>query len=69
MQIIFTEHAKERLKKRKITKEEVELALKSPDKTRKEGGKYLAEKNIGRAKIEVVYEKDKYIKIVTIYYI
>lgn len=69
MQIIFTEHAKERLKKRKITKEEVELVLKSPDKTRKESGKYIVEKDIGRAKIEVVYEKDKYIKIITIYYI
>jgi len=69
MQIVYTEHAKERLKKRKITLEEVEFALKNPDKTRKEEGKYIVEKDIGRAKIEVVYEKDKYIKVVTIYYI
>jgi len=45
------------------------LALKSPDKTRKENGKYIIEKVIGRAKIEVVYEKDKYLKVITIYYI
>ena len=57
MQIIFTEHAKERLNKRRITIEEVELALKSSDKTRKEGGKYIAEKNIGRAKIELFTKK------------
>jgi hypothetical protein len=69
MQIVFTEHAKERLKKRKITFEEVELALRNPNKTRKKGKKYIAEKDIGRAKIEIVYEKDKYIKIITIYYI
>ena len=69
MQIIFTEHAINRLKKRKITLEEAELAIKNPDKTRKEGGKYIAKKDIGRARIEVVYEKDKYINVLTIYYI
>jgi len=69
MKIIFTEHAISRLKKRKITIEEVELVLKFPDKTRKENGKYIAKKNVGRAKIEVVYEKDKYLNVITIYYI
>ena len=39
------------------------------DNTRKQGGNYYAQKNIGRANIEVVYEKDKYIKVITIYYI
>ncbi len=69
MQIIFTKHAIGRLKKRKITLEEAEFAIKNPDKTRKEEGKYLSSKNIGRAKIEVVYEKDKYINVLTVYYI
>jgi hypothetical protein len=69
MQIILTEHAKERLKKRKITLEDVELAIKFPDKTRKEGEKYIVEKDLGRAKIEVVYVKDNYIKVVTLYYL
>ena len=39
------------------------------EKTLKRQGKHYAQKNIGRANIEVVYEKDKYIKIITIYYI
>ncbi|MEK6926844.1 MAG: DUF4258 domain-containing protein [Nanoarchaeota archaeon] len=69
MNIVLTEHARERLKKRKITLEEVKLAINSPDSLRKEGGKYIAEKHIGRAKIEVVFEKDNYIKVITIYYI
>ena len=69
MQIIFTEHAKERLKKRKITKEEIIEAIKFPEKAIKKKGLYYAQKNIQRANIEVVYEKDKYIKVVTIYYI
>ncbi len=69
MKIIFTEHIKERMEKRHISEEEILSALKYPDKVAKKGGKYIAEKNIGRAKIEVVYEKDRYINIVTVYYI
>lgn len=68
MEIIFTEHARERMKKRHITEEEIVNAIKYPDKTIKREGKYIAKKNIERANIEIVYEKDKYIKIITIYY-
>jgi len=68
MEIIFTEHAKERMKKRHITEEEIINAVKYPDKTVKREGKYISKKNIGRGEIEVIYEKDKYIKIITIYY-
>lgn len=69
MEIRFTLHARERMFKRKISKEEIILAIQNPDKTLKKAGKYLAQKDIGRAKIEVVYEKDNYINVVTIYYI
>jgi hypothetical protein len=69
MKIIFTKHAKERMKKRVITEDEIIQTIKNPDKTKKQGGNYYAQKNIGRANIEVVYEKDKYIKVITIYYI
>lgn len=69
MEIIFTEHAKERMKKRGITEDEVIQVVKNPDKTRTVSGNYYAQKNIGRANIEVAYEKDKYIKVITIYYI
>lgn len=69
MEIIFTEHAKDRMKKRGITEDEIIQTIKNPDNTKKQGGNYYAQKNIGRANIEVVYEKDKYIKVITIYYI
>jgi hypothetical protein len=70
MEIIFTEHAEERIKKRKITKEEILEAIKYPDNLRKEENKYYLQKNLVRAKIEIVYEKsDNYINIITIYYI
>ncbi len=69
MKITYTTHAEDRLKKRKITREEVELATKYPDKTMKDGHKFIAQKDIGRGKIEVVYEKENYIKIITIYFV
>ncbi len=69
MDIVFTEHAKERMLKRKITEEEVKEAIKYPDKIIKKKGNYCVQKNIQRANIEVVYEKDKYIKVITIYYL
>lgn len=42
MKIIFTEHAKERMKKRGITEDEVIQAIKNPDNTKKQGGNYYA---------------------------
>ena len=69
MKIIFTEHAKDRMKRRGMSEEEIIYAIKNSNKTLKIGGKYYAQKDIGRAKIEVVYMKDKYIKIITIYHL
>ena len=69
MKIVFTEHAKDRMKKRKISEEEVIDAIMHPDKLLKKEGKYYAKKNILRANIEAVYEKENYIKVITIYYL
>lgn len=75
MNIIFTDHARERLEKRKITEDDVINTIKYPDKLSKKYGKYYAQKDIGRGKIEVVYEKvieteeHKYLNIITIYWL
>jgi len=69
MEIIFTIHVKQRMKKRGITEEEVITTINFPEKTSKKEGIYYAKKDIGRANIEVVYEKDKYINVVTVYYL
>lgn len=69
MEIKFTLHSKERMKKRRISEEEVLMTIENPDKIIKKKGNYYSQKNIGRAKIEVVYEKDKYINVITLYYI
>ena len=69
MKVIFTEHIKDRIKRRKLTEDEILNTIKYPEKIDKREVKYYAKKNIGRGKIEVVYEKDKYIKIITVYWI
>ena len=69
MEIIFTKHAEDRIKKRKITKDEIINTIKYPEKTNKEEDIYYAQKDIGRGRIEVAYEKDKYIKVITTYWI
>ena len=75
MKIKYTEHAKERLEKRKITEDEVTNTIRFPEKLTKEHGKYYAQKDIGRGKIEVVYgrienpEEGKYLNIITVYWL
>ncbi len=69
MGIEFTIHAKDRLKKRKIKEKEVIEAINNPNKIKKEEGKYYIQKDIERGKIEIVYKKNKYIKIITLYWI
>lgn len=69
MKIVFTEHAKDRMKKRKISEDEVIEVIKYSDNLYKKQNKYYARKNIVRANIEVVYEQENYIKVITIYYL
>ena len=63
MKIVFTEHAENRIKKRRISEDEIINTIKYPEKTWKKERKYYVQKDIGRGRIEVVYEIDKYIKI------
>ena len=67
MEVRFTKHIKDKMKRRQISEEEIIRAIKNSNKTSKIGRKFYAQKDIGRAKIEVVYEKDKYINIITVY--
>jgi len=70
MKIIFTEHAKQKLQKRKITKDEIINTIKYSENTRKTKEKFYAQKNISRGSIEVVYTtEDKFLKVITVYWI
>lgn len=70
MKIIFTGHAEKRIMIRKITKQEVVDAVKSPDKTIKKYGKYYYQKKLSRGVIEIVAERtESNINIITIYWL
>ncbi|MBI2663895.1 DUF4258 domain-containing protein [Candidatus Woesearchaeota archaeon] len=68
MEIRYTFHSEEQIKERKIEKVWVEETIKHPDETEKEGkNKYYARKTLNGITLEVVYVKEKYIKVVTVY--
>ena len=70
MQIIFTNHAKFRIIRRNILKQEVIEAIKYPDRTLKKHGKYYFQKSLDRGKIEVVCEKiENNINVITLYWL
>lgn len=70
MKIVFTLHSLDRIKKRKITKEEIEESVRVPDNITKKHEKYYIQKKLQRGTMEVVYEKkESYIKIITLYWI
>ncbi len=69
MQFHYTFHALDAIAERKIEKIWVKEALQFPDITYFEEGKYYAVKKLNGLSIEVVYVKEKYIKIITVYWV
>ena len=68
--IIFTKHAKDRMKERGILKRDIEKVLLNPDRIHRENHKIIAAKTINKKILEVVYiiENSKKI-ILTCYYL
>ncbi len=69
MRIILTKHAVYKLKKFNILRLWVEETIKSPDTTKRQFHKYIVRKKLNGKTLEVVYEKEKFIKVITNYYI
>ena len=67
MNIVLTKHAKDQMKERGISEDEVMNALKYPENTQKIDDLYYAQKKTNQGIIEVVYEKQNYIKVITVY--
>jgi len=67
MKIIFTKHAEEQMKERGISKDEVINTLKYSEKILKITDRYYAQKRVSIGIIEVVYTREKYIKVITVY--
>ncbi len=69
MKIAYTAHAEEQIKERKVVKLWVEEAVISPDKIEHHGHKYYNIKKLNGKTIKVVFVKERYIKIITCYFI
>lgn len=67
MNIVFTKHAREQMKERSISEDEVINTLTYPESTQKIDDLYYARKRTNQGIIEVVYEKQNYIKVITLY--
>ena len=71
MTIIYTDHAEENIRERKLIKQNIVDVVKNPDKFIEDGfGRKIAQKVIGSKLLRVVYEKGEnnvYI-IITAYY-
>ena len=69
MRIKYTFHAKLMIKERKMEKVWIDETIKSPDIVKKEEGKYYVRKKLNGFIIEVVYTKERYINVLTVYWI
>ncbi|MBI2670876.1 DUF4258 domain-containing protein [Candidatus Woesearchaeota archaeon] len=69
MNIIYTLHALEQIKERKISRVWIEETIKFPDKTNHFGNKCYVIKKLNGKTIKVVYLKQTYIKVITCYFI
>jgi len=68
MHITYSVHANDQIIARKLSKIWVEEAIQLPDVLVKEKpNKYYAKKKLNGLTIEVVYLKERYLKVVTVY--
>jgi len=70
MYLIFTNHAREQIEERKIIMVWVKEAIKWPDYTKRiSSNNYIVTKKLNGRSIEVVYIKERYIKVLTVYWL
>ena len=69
MEIIYTFHAEEQIKERKILKIWIKEAIKAPDMIKHSDHKYYIIKKLNGKILKVVYVKENYIKVITSFFI
>ena len=67
MNIVITKHAREQMRERGISEDELINTIKYPELTQKIDNVYYAQKKTIQGTIEVVYVKENYIKVITLY--
>ncbi|MBI2580181.1 DUF4258 domain-containing protein [Candidatus Woesearchaeota archaeon] len=69
MELQYTAHCEEQIAERKLEKVWVEETIRYPDKTERTGKKYYVTKKLNGGTLRVVYIKEKYIKVITAYWL
>ena len=69
MNIQYTAHAEYQLQERKAEKHWVEETVNSPDITKNFGNKVYVVKKLNGKTLKVVYVRQNYIKVITLYWI
>lgn len=69
MDIVYTLHAKKQIEARKIQNVWVEETIKSPDTLDSSEHKFYAIKKLNAKTLKVIYVKEKYIKVITAFFI
>jgi len=68
--IIFTKHARDRMRERRILKSEAKKVILNPDKIQRENRRVIVSKRINKESLEIVYVTENSKKIIlTCYYI
>jgi hypothetical protein len=68
MKLIYTNHAKKRMRERAITEKDILEIIEFPEYTLKRGGEIESYKKINSIMTKVVYAvKESYIKVITVY--
>ena len=69
MDIKYTLHAEEQVNDRKIEKVWIEETIRHQHKTERDGNKYYVVRKLNGRTLKVIYVKEKYIKVITIFFI
>ena len=69
MFILYTRHAEEQIIERKVERVWIEETIKYPHITKRNENKYYVIRKLNGVSLKVVYVKEKYIKIITVFYI
>lgn len=69
MDIVYTNHAEDQITERKIEKIWVEEAVKWPHHIQRDGDKYSVIRKLNGFTLQVIYVKERYIKIITAFFI
>ena len=69
MKIIYTNHAEEQIKERKILKVWIKETIKSPNDTKRIEHKFYVIKRLNGKTLKVIYTKENFIKVITSYFV